>query len=567
MLKMTRASQFVDALQAVFEASGDCIKLVSLDGCIEYMNEPGLRSMEVDGPESPIGRQWTDFWPLEATPHVQKALERARAGHGYRFSGFCPTAKGTPRWWDVLVSPIREENGEVKRVLAVSRDITREHESAEQLRWASEHDALTHLPNRRAFEARLAAATVRTNALGTGLGLLLIDLDHFKHVNDTLGHAAGDHLLKVFTSRLKRRLRSSDFVARIGGDEFAVIVEGCSGDDDLLSVGKAICSELTKAIRYDRQTIKGGCTIGGALFPRDAHEAKDLLRNCDIALYARKRGGRGGMQLFNSRLREEAQLVASQLSLARGFLNAKTVEPHYQQKVDLGTGRFVGFEALLRWRRARNCYRPETVEAAFKDYELASKIGGLMQQSVFRDLRDWLDDGLEFGSVAINAAPAEFLRDDFAENMIDRMKQHDIPPSMIEIEVTEHAFLNRGACFVSRALHALRDEGVRIALDDFGTGHSSLSHLRDFPVDVVKIDRSFTNSMTGDHEVRAIVSAVVDLARKLSIDVVAEGVETELQRTLLIAMGCRLGQGHLFAEPVPGKSVGELLPPPQSKVA
>jgi diguanylate cyclase (GGDEF)-like protein/PAS domain S-box-containing protein len=567
LLNITGRAEVADALRCAFEASQDCIKLVSLDGRIEYMNAPGLRTMEIDDPESLVGRYWAALWPARATHHICTALERARAGHSHRFSDFCPTAKGSHRWWDVLVSPVRGEHGRVVSILAISRDITHERQSAEQLRWASEHDVLTELPNRRAFEAHLQSATAQALKSGVGVGLLLIDLDHFKHVNDTLGHAAGDHLLKVFTARLRRRLRASDFLARIGGDEFAVVVDRCSGDDELLCVGQALCDELNKTIRFEHRTIGGGCSIGGALFPRDAAEARDLLRNADIALYARKRAGRGGTQLFDARMREEAQLVASQLSLARRALSEKTVEPHYQQKVDLRTGTVAGFEALLRWRRARQYQKPETVEAAFKDYELASKIGELMQRKVFEDLRHWLDIGLQFGSVAINAAPAEFLRDDFAERMVELLQRFDIPPSLVEVEVTEHAFLDRGSAFVARALHKLHSCGVRIALDDFGTGHSSLSHLRDFPVDVVKIDKTFIGKITSDHEVRAIVAAVLDLARKLEIDAVAEGVENDVQRALLVSLGCPYGQGHLFALPVAAAQVVSLLRQPRSLVA
>ncbi|MBO9519366.1 MAG: EAL domain-containing protein [Porphyrobacter sp.] len=541
--------------------------LIGLDGRIEYISTSGLKTLEFDSLDSLIGRAWADLWPDAAKGHISDALERSRVGEGHRFSAFCPTAKGSPHWWDVLVSPVRDDRGEVVRMVVISRDITRERANAEQLRWASDHDVLTELPNRRAFEKRLQEATTRARKSGSQVGLLLIDLDHFKHVNDTLGHAAGDHLLRVFSNRLKRRLRAPDFVARIGGDEFAVIVEECVNDEHLRATGEAIGGELKKPIRFEHRTINTGCSFGGAVFPRDAGEAMDLLRNADIALYARKRSGRGGTQLFDARMREEAQRVASQLSLARGALSEKTVEPHYQQKVRLRTEEVVGFEALLRWRSARQYHQPEAVDAAFKDYELATKIGALVQRRVFIDLRNWLDAGLLFGSVAINAAPAEFLRDDFAERMIERLHHYRIPPALVEVEVTEHAFLNRGSAFVARALHMLHQAGVRIALDDFGTGHSSLSHLRDFPVDVVKIDRSFVCKMTGDYEVRAIVAAVIDLAGKLRIDVVAEGVENELQRALLINMGCPYGQGHLFGLPSSNDETERTLPSRKALVA
>jgi EAL domain-containing protein (putative c-di-GMP-specific phosphodiesterase class I) len=236
------------------------------------------------------------------------------------------------------------------------------------------------------------------------------------------------------------------------------------------------------------------------------------------------------------------------------------VEPHYQQKVDLMTGRIAGFEALLRWRhKTRGIQQPDTVAEAFKEYELASKIGDLMQRKVFRDVRGWLNQGRSVGFVAVNAAPAEFLRDDFAERLLKRMQEHEIPPHLIEVEVTEHVFLERGSDFVGRALKLLATKGVRIALDDFGTGYSSLSHLRDYPVNVVKIDRSFVEKIAAEPEIRAIVCAVIDLAKSLNIEVVAEGVETEEQRALLIKDGCQLAQGYLFGRAVHADEVPFLI--------
>jgi EAL domain-containing protein (putative c-di-GMP-specific phosphodiesterase class I) len=306
--------------------------------------------------------------------------------------------------------------------------------------------------------------------------------------------------------------------------------------------------------------LSAGASIGGALFPTDAQCANELFNNADSALYALKGTGRGGTKMFHQNMREQAQLAASQLSLARVAISADTVEPHYQQKIQLSTGRIRGFEALLRWRHpSKGIQQPDTVAEAFKDYELASKIGELMQRSVFSDIRGWCEKGLDFGVVAINAAPAEFMRDDFAEQLLARMRECDIAPNLIEIEVTEHVFFDRASEFVTRALQELHQAGVSIALDDFGTGYSSLSHLRDFPVDVVKIDQSFIGKMVTDPEISAIVSAVIELAASLKIDVVAEGIETDAQRSVLVDRGCSLGQGHYFGRAIEATEVPILL--------
>ena len=546
--------------RSVLEASADCICILDCDGRIQLMNSPGQRAFELDGAEGVLGRDLETLWPAAGRKLVRAALREARAGQIARFSGCCPTAWGTPKWWDVVVTPMCEEGGEVTRLLAISRDISAQRESADRLKWASEHDALTSLPNRRAFQARLQAAALRAMQSSGTVGLLLIDLDHFKHVNDTMGHAAGDHLLKSFAQRLRAGVRDSDFVARLGGDEFAVILEGSHDEDDLVATGASILSRLKDPIRYDGRVMSAGASIGGAVFPRHAQTANELFNNADTALYALKEAGRGGTKMFHQHMRERAQKVASQLNLARVAMSEGSVEPHYQPKVELETGRVVGFEALLRWRHpSRGLQLPDTVLEAFKDYELAAKIGELMQRRVFADVASWLKDGVDAGVVAINAAPAEFLRDDFAERLLARLHEYAIPPAVIEVEVTEHVFFDRASDYVSRALSVLKDAGIRIALDDFGTGYSSLSHLRDFPVDVVKIDQSFVAKMVSDAEIRAIVAAVVSLAKSLHIDVVAEGVELDDHRTLLALNGCTYAQGHLFGKAVSADDVRRSL--------
>jgi diguanylate cyclase (GGDEF)-like protein len=446
---------------------------------------------------------------------------------------------------------MKNEAGEVLRILSIARDITATREAVDKLRWTSEHDPLTDLPNRRSFQNRLEAATIRAMNARSLVGLLLIDLDYFKHVNDTLGHAAGDHLLKTFAHRLKRSLRSDDFSARLGGDEFAVVLEGIKSQDDLLRLGDSIVRRFSAQTVFDGRVISAGASVGGAVFPTDAESANDLFKCADSALYALKAAGRGGTRMFHQYMREETQKIASQLNLARVGVSQDSVVPHYQQKVELKSGTIRGFEALLRWKHPiSGLQEPEAVAEAFKDFELASKIGEIMQRKVFCDMGHWVRTGINFGRVSINASPAEFLRDDFAEKLLSRAAEHNVPGESIEVEVTEHVFLDRGAEYVSRALRRLSAEGVKIALDDFGTGYSSLSHLRDFPVDVVKIDGSFIAKMLDEPDIASIVTAVIDLASSLRLEVVAEGIETPEQEAALSKMGCGLGQGYFFGRAV-----------------
>jgi EAL domain-containing protein (putative c-di-GMP-specific phosphodiesterase class I) len=259
-------------------------------------------------------------------------------------------------------------------------------------------------------------------------------------------------------------------------------------------------------------------------------------------------------------MRQSAQLKASQISLARGAVGGKLILPHYQPKVRLDTGRIYGFEALLRWNHpSTGIQSPETIFEAFRDYQLASAIGEQMQLAVARDVAAWCEAGVEFGTVSINASPSEFLRDDYAERLLARLTEAGADPRRIEVEVTEHAFLNRAAEYVSRAIIALSSAGIRISLDDFGTGHSSLSHIKDFPVDILKIDRSFVAEIERGGEGAAIVTAVIGLAHNLALEVVAEGVETAAQKDFLVRKNCDFAQGYLFGRAVPAESIPGLL--------
>jgi len=542
--------------RSVLQSSPDCIKVLNLKGQIELMNSPGLDIMQIEDFEQIRGAFWDSLWPKEMRASVRAALAKALDGETARFNGFCPTAANTPKWWDVIVTPMRGSDDKVSRLLVTSRDMTADKKKSQDLAWTSEHDALTSLPNRRAFQNRLHAAALRAMNSGEKLGLLIVDLDHFKHVNDSLGHAAGDALLTEFSARLRQSVRDTDFVARVGGDEFAVVMENVRDGTDLLRTGNSISERLRAPLKIEGRVLSSGASIGGALFPDDATQANELFKVADTALYALKSEGRGGIKLFKSHMREEAQRVSSQLSLARIALTEASVVPHYQVKVDLRSRQARGMEALLRWKHPqRGMQPPETIQEAFKDYGLASKIGDLMQCKVFADIRMWRRQGLKFGRVSINAAPVEFLRDDFAEQFIARMCRYGVDPSLIELEVTEHVLMERGSQYVARALMMLKEQGIRIALDDFGTGYSSLSHLRDYPVDVVKIDKSFVEKMGKDREIEAIVRAVVNLASSLNIKSVAEGVETAEQAELLELAGCNLGQGYLFGRAVDAEVV------------
>ncbi|WP_427965650.1 putative bifunctional diguanylate cyclase/phosphodiesterase [Altererythrobacter sp.] len=443
---------------------------------------------------------------------------------------------------------------------ALSASVKKERKRSQQLKWSSEHDSLTRLPNRRAFEARLDQIILGPETSGAQLGLLLIDMDYFKHTNDTLGHSAGDELLKAIATRLKRSVRSQDFVARIGGDEFAVILSDLNSKEDLTAICKKVVSAIQQTLNLDDHAIRPSASIGGAICQQSKAETGDFLKMADAALYALKRSGRGGFRLFEPYMLDDVKQAAFQLACARDAIVDGSITAVYQPKVALSDDTIVGFEALLRLKSPGGILGlPQMLAEAFNDYELAAKIGEAMQMRVARDVKQWIDAGIDFGRVSINAAPAEFLRDDYAERLLGILERFGVPPSCIEIEVTEYAFIELGWEYVARALDQLKSAGVEISLDDFGTGHSSLSHIRDFPVGLIKIDQSYTRLITEDGAIASLVSGLVHLACSLGLKVVAEGVETTRQLELLREMGCHYVQGHLLGYPVEGAQVRECL--------
>ncbi len=428
-------------------------------------------------------------------------------------------------------------------------------ESLGQLKWSSEHDPLTSLVNRRGFQHALEAAH-RSVKPGEQVGLLLIDLDHFKHVNDSYGHAVGDELLQILGQRLAAGIRETDVAGRLGGDEFAVLLRDIRSAEEAVAVAVKLCSSLTGPMRLRDRVLNSGASIGVATFPKHAVSPDELFRSADAALYELKRSGRGGVRLFEDYMLTRIANAAHQLSRARRAAMLERIVPVYQPKVELKSGSIIGHEALLRWSLpGQPLQSPEMIEEAFEDYELATRIGEMMQRSVARDVRRLREAHVNCGRVSINAAPCEFLRDDYAERLLGVLAEEGVDPSSFEVEITERALIDRAPDFVARALRLLRDAGITISLDDFGTGYSSLSHLRDFSVDLVKIDKSFVRQICDEADIAAIVSAVIYLTQSLGIAVVAEGVETEQQAELLRTMGCGFAQGHLFGHPVPSDAI------------
>ncbi len=540
--------------RGMIEASPDCMSLLDLDGTVLYANAATQR-LYGKSREELVGHKWAARF--RRAREAEAALRKARGGGVERLVVHSsPPGCGPDRWWDILIAPVPGPDGKPQRIVVMSRDVTEQKAAEERAQWSANHDCLTGLPNRYLLQKGIDGAIEKAAADGTSFALLLLDIDDFKRVNDTVGHDAGDAMLCNFAERLREVFGDDGIVGRLGGDEFAALLPDVRTAEEVEAAGQRLLDKLGEPFIYGGRLLDCRASIGASLFPHDGNRRTDLMKDADMALYAAKASGRGVLRLYRGEMRMEVQKRTSMLRLARDALKRGGVRPYYQPKVDLKTGEPVGFEALMRWQHPRRGIQsPASVAAAFDDLSLAAAISDRMIEPVIEDILVWRGEGVPFGHVALNAAAAEFRRGDFAERLLERLVKAGIPTECVQLEVTETVFVGRGAEYVERALNMLAGEGIAIALDDFGTGFASLSHLKQFPVDIVKIDRSFVCGLEDDPGDAAIVDAVTSLGRRLGKTIVAEGIETSHQHRLLQALGCNQGQGFYYGRPAPASRV------------
>lgn len=427
------------------------------------------------------------------------------------------------------------------------------------------HDSLTGLPNRSLFQRRLDELTAGGGSAATPFALILLDVDEFKLTNDTLGHDAGDAVLLAFADRLNGVVGSQDMVARLGGDEFALLLVGPNGADRLEAFSRELLERLGEPCEHHGKQIQCHASIGASLY-RGADSAQNVLKHADLALYEAKTSGRGVFRLYDPTMWSGMLARRDMLSLAEAALEGDFIKPFYQAKIHLQTGEVVGFEALLRCCLPDQPVKgPDCVAAAFEESALAAKLSERMIDGVINDILAWRAAGLPFGHVAINASAADLRRGDFADRLLTKLDDSGVAPQFIQIEVTESVLLGRGIAHVERTFNELAARGIILALDDFGTGFASLTHLKQFPVQIIKIDQSFIRNLQIDEEDGAIVDALVGLGKALRIAVVAEGIETRAQRDFLRALGCTIGQGYLFGAAVPAGCVPDMLRKPSKR--
>ena len=412
-------------------------------------------------------------------------------------------------------------------------------------------DTLTNLPNRLLFADRLEHSINRSARHRESLALLLVDMDDFKLVNDAFGHDAGDKLIKAVADLLSRSLRRADTVARLGGDEFAVIVENIDGVDDAISIADNLSTILEHNVRLDEQETFTGASIGIAIYPEDGEDARTLLKNADTALFRAKENGRHCFQFYKPEMSVNAMERLELENSLRKALDEDQFVVFYQPTIDIHKNEIVGVEALLRWDHPeKGIIKPIDFVPLAEDCGLIVPISEKLIRTAARQLKAWKDEGLESQNVSINIAPRQFRDMDILALFKEVMHENELEASNFTIEITEAALIdNIGE--VETVLNTLSGMGMTIALDDFGTGFASLAYLKDFPVDIVKIDRIFVAGTPDSREDTAIVEAIAGLTRGLRLRLMAEGVENDRQLQLLKGLGCQLAQGYYWSKALP----------------
>ncbi|TWI67372.1 diguanylate cyclase (GGDEF)-like protein [Pseudoduganella lurida] len=443
------------------------------------------------------------------------------------------------------------------------QDVSDRKAYEEELLYLANYDVLTALPNRTWLTRHLPRAVADAAQNGTAFGLLFLDLDDFKHVNDTRGHGVGDELLKQAAGRLGRLLRPGDTVARLGGDEFVVLIDPAGTQGELATIAGRIVTALTEPFTIAAEQHLVSVSIGISRFPGDGADANTLIKHGDIAMYAAKAEGGGRHRFFDPEL---YRATAARIELRQYLQQAVErgeLELHYQPRVDLATGRLSSMEALLRWHHPLlGTIAPVVFIPIAEESGLIAAIGRFVVERACAQLADWRARALPLVPLSINVSPQQFERGGVHAHLAMLLAKHHLPPALLEVEITESAIIAEGSD-VRQELASLRALGVRLHVDDFGTGYSSLAQLQRLQMDVLKIDRAFTTELTVSREGRALFEAIVSMAKALGMGVVAEGVETRAQLDALMALGCEEAQGYFFAQPMPAARAEQLLLAPQ----
>jgi diguanylate cyclase (GGDEF)-like protein/PAS domain S-box-containing protein len=556
-----RLVQMEGKYRGLLEAAPDAMVVVNQCGEIVLLNLQAEKQFGYHRDEL-VGQKVKDIIPegfaerliTDGTRTAEEALMQ-QIGTGIELNGRRKDGSMFPI--EIMLSPLESTDGIL--VTAAIRNVSRARAVSLQMAHSAQHDFLTGLPNRMLVNDRISQAIEFARRHAKKAAVLFLDLDGFKHINDSLGHSIGDKLLKSVANRLSNCVRGSDTVSRQGGDEFVVLLSEVERSEDAAIKARKILQVVAEVHSIDRNDLHITASIGVSVYPDDGLDAETLIKNADTAMYQAKENGHQSYQFFKVAMNVRAVERQSIEESLRTALERQEFALHYQPKINLRTGQITGAEALLRWAHPiRGLVPPAKFIPVAEDSGLILPIGDWILREACKQARGWVDAGLPLGSMAVNISAIQFRAESFLESLLEILKDTGLKPSSLELELTESVLMKHAGSTES-ILRTLRAEGVQLAVDDFGTGYSSLSYLRKFPIDVLKIDQSFVRQITATPDDTAIVSAVISMGRDLNLRVIAEGVETQEELSFLQAHQCDEGQGYYFSWPVPPQQFAKLL--------
>jgi diguanylate cyclase (GGDEF)-like protein len=559
---------------AILNALPARIALLDSRGLIISVNEAWRQfggTNRIQGSGYRVGRNYLDICDgvrgegAAEAHRVAAGIRSVLEGRSKSFSLEYPFRSPTEQWWFLLTAtPLGGDppNGAV--VMHINhteqrRDKDELRDLAAQMTYSAEHDCLTGLPNRSLVNDRISQAIVLARRHMTSIAVLFLDLDGFKHINDSLGHQIGDKFLQSIAKRLLTCVRASDTVSRQGGDEFIVLLSELNRAEEAAISAKRMLQVVAAPHSIDRRELHITTSIGISVYPGDGEDAETLVKNADTAMYQAKENGRRGYRFFKPVMNVRAVERQSTEGSLRFALERDEFRLYYQPKISLTTGAITGAEALIRWAHpTRGLVSPAQFIPVAEDCGLIVPIGNWVLREACRQARSWLDTGLPVSSMAVNVSAMEFRSETFLHGLFAILGETGLDPSALELELTESVLITEVEA-TAAILQTLRERGVQVAIDDFGTGYSSLSYLRKFPVDALKIDQSFVRQISTVGDDTTIVAAIIGMARNLRLRVVAEGVETRDELAILQRHHCDEAQGYYFSPPLPPEQFARLL--------
>lgn len=547
-------------LTAILEATPDPVSIIEPDGSLWYINNAGRRLLDLPAEENLEGRRLEGTFPAslarQFTDHIFPAAQRDGIWSG---EIMLPLANGEVMPISQVVLGHHDTDGNIKYLSTIGRDITERKRFEAELQHHATHDRLTGLSNRFYLEERFRDALEHARRCDRHVGVLFLDLDNFKRVNDSLGHAAGDTLLQRVAQRLTNCLRPTDIIARHGGDEFAIIIGDLERVDDVLTVLGKLQAEFDRPILIENHQIYVTFSIGIALYPQDGREIENLLRHADTAMCKAKVAGTGQYQFYAADMNARGHELLTLEAELRYAVKHHEFVLHYQPQLDLNTGRICGAEALIRWQHpVRGLVSPGDFIPLLENSGLIITVGEWVLREACRMHRRCREAGWDKLRISINVSAVQFNDAELVNKIRAALREEAMPPQLLELEITENILMGDPVRSTD-TLKELRGLGIRIAIDDFGTGYCSLAYLKQFPLNVLKIDQTFVRDIATDPKDAAIVESGIFLARKLGLEVTAEGVETREQLDLLQKHGCDLAQGYHLSRPLPEAGLLDFL--------